>query len=343
MSMNLLKRYKNSRLMYVGYFIKPYPYYIVGITILSFVSAVFDGINVLLLFSILNKMMEVGGQSSLDGGVLLKINSLVSYIPVKDSFIAACLLLLISVVLRNAFIYFQSVASSYAGYKIWQDVQEKVYLKSISADYQYFLNHKQGEIVYRIDSAPGALGALLMYIPKAFVEFTKLLAVGSVLIGISPFASGAIVLVGVGYYYFTKYVGANISYNCGKGRVAACQRQLILLNETIGGIRQIKVFASEKRWTNEFFKAINDYFKLAKLDSKWIPLPSSLLDALTMIILVSLLIGARVFYPANFSSLLPVLGVFAYAFQKILPSLSQLGNLRIRIMGLFPSIELLHS
>ena len=94
-----------------------------GIACFSFVRAFCDGMNVLILFSVLNKMMGVGIQKGIDGGILLHINSLISIITVKDSFIEACLLLLISSVLRNTFIYLQSIFIAYAGYKIWQDVQ----------------------------------------------------------------------------------------------------------------------------------------------------------------------------------------------------------------------------
>ncbi|MFC1511506.1 ABC transporter ATP-binding protein [Candidatus Margulisiibacteriota bacterium] len=343
MTINIFNYYRHSRFKYIWYFIKAYPHLMIGILALSISSALFDGMNILFLFSILNSAMGVAAENSMGSGLLKFTNSILRFVPIKDAFVGACVLLMISVLLRNTFLYFQKIFSSYAGYKIWEDFQQKVYVKSISADYQYFLDHKQGEIIFRIDTAPGVLGGVLKIIPDFIVEFVRLLTLGTILVGISAYASGAIIVIGLGYYYLTKSIASNISYNLGKGRIKACEKQKILLNETISGIRQIKVFASEKRWTNEFFGAMRDFFRLALIDSRWIPLPSVLLESLTLSFLALLLIIAKLFYPGNFSSLLPVLASFGYAFQKIMPSLSQIGNLRIQIMGTLPTIELLYS
>ncbi|MBU0686383.1 MAG: ABC transporter ATP-binding protein/permease [Candidatus Margulisbacteria bacterium] len=343
MRIQIFGKFKNSRFKFVWYFLKPYPFDVIGITILSIVSALFDGMNVFVLFSILNSVMGIGAESGLGGGLINLTDFMVKFIPVKDKIIAACLLLIISVVLRNIFSYIQKIYSAYAGFKIWKDIQEKMFVKCISADYQYLLDHKHGELIYRIFTAPASLGAMLKTIPQVLAEFAKLVVVGCVLIGISPYASGAIILVGIFYYYFTKYIASNISYHLGRGRTIACERQSVLLNETIAGIRQIKVFAANKRWIREFFKAMQDYFKLAIRDSQWQPLPASLLEALTISMLAIMLIAARVLFPVNFPLLVPILGIFAYAFQKLLPSLSLLGSLRIQIMGILPIVEVLYA
>ncbi|OGC08505.1 hypothetical protein A2230_08295 [candidate division WOR-1 bacterium RIFOXYA2_FULL_36_21] len=338
--MKFLNFINNPRLKICWYFLKPYPHYIFGITILTFASSFFDGINVLILFSILNSAVGINADA---GGIAKIITFILNFFPIKDKLISSCLLLIFSVIFKNGFGYLQSIVSSVAGFKVWQDIQEKVFVKCISADYQYFLDHKQGEIIYRVYSAPSSLGSILTYLPQALSEFAKLLAVGFILIGISPYASGAIILVGVLYYYLTKYIASNISYNMGKGRVVACEKQNVLLGETISGIRQIKVFSSENRWIKNFFAAMQDYFKLAKKDREFSLIPGYLLDTMTIVLLSLLLILAKVLYSADFAVILPILGTFAYAFQKIMPSLSQLGNLRIQIMGTLPIVEILYS
>ena len=343
MKINLFKSLKNSRLRIIWYFLKPYPHYLIGIVALSFANAFFEAINVLFIFSLLSTLMNVGAVGNLGGGVLKAVNMVVGILPIKDPLVAAASLLIASVILRNVFGYLQKVYSAYAGYKIWKNAQEKLFSKCISADYQYFLDHKHGELVYRILSAPGSLGVILKVVPQSLVEFARMLSIGTILIGLSPYASLIIISVGVSYYYFTKYIAKNISYNLGSGRAIAGEKQNIVLNEAISGIRQIKVFDAESRWTKKFFKALHDYFKLALADSRWTPLPASLLEAVTISMIAVVIILLRIYYPVNFLSIVPILGAFVYAFQKLMPSLSLLGNARIQLMGALPVVEILYA
>src|SRR3989339_1795287 len=200
--MKFLNFINNPRLKICWYFLKPYPHYIFGITILTFASSFFDGINVLILFSILNSAVGINADA---GGIAKIITFILNFFPIKDKLISSCLLLIFSVIFKNGFGYLQSIVSSVAGFKVWQDIQEKMFSKCISADYQYFLDHKQGEIIYRVYNAPASLGGLLNLLPQALAEGFKFLAVGFVLVGISPYASISIIIIGMLFYYLTKY------------------------------------------------------------------------------------------------------------------------------------------
>jgi ATP-binding cassette subfamily B protein/subfamily B ATP-binding cassette protein MsbA len=125
--------------------------------------------------------------------------------------------------------------------------------------------------------------------------------------------------------------------------VDATEQQNVLINEMINGIKQIKIFLAEKKWTDEFFTAIDNYFNLAKKDTRWLNMPVSTLEVFALTTLSIFLIFIRKFSPQNLVSNLPLLGVFAYAFQRIMPSISLLITIRMQIMGSLPVLEMLHS
>jgi ABC-type multidrug transport system fused ATPase/permease subunit len=335
---------KVSKLKIIAYFIRPYPHYLIGIVALTLLYALFEGLGIVFFFSILSSVFvtaDVGQAVSL--GVFNHIIKIVNIIPVTDKFIAASMLLLLSVYLKNIFEYSQRALSAYAGYKIWEGMQKKVFWKIITADYQYYLDHKQGEIIYRTLTVPCVIGSLFNLLPQAIAEGAKVLAISTILFSISFPATIAVIILGLGYYYFARYVAKNISYNLGTGRVIAGERQNILVSEAISGIRQIKVFRSERNWTNDYFRAMRDYFKLAFRDSLWLPVPKHALETTALTSLVLMVIIIKIIYPASFLSYLAVLGSFAYAFQRFMPSLNILGSLWIQIMGLMPMVEVLYS
>jgi len=123
----------------------------------------------------------------------------------------------------------------------------------------------------------------------------------------------------------------------------AGESQNILINEMISGIKQIKIFLAENRWMSNFYKAMDKYFKLSKKDTLWINMPVNALEIFALVTLSIFLIFIRKFYPQNLVSNLPLIAVFAYAFQRIMPSLSLITNLRMQIMSGLPVLEILHS
>ncbi|MEA3493448.1 MAG: ABC transporter ATP-binding protein [Candidatus Margulisiibacteriota bacterium] len=337
-----MKNNSITKFQIIWYFIRQHPVYVLGIILLAFLASVFDGLNLAILFTVLSEMLPSGMTGTVGGSFIKFTEGLIGIVPIQDKMVASAVLLILSVVLKGVFAYWNVIYGMFAAYHIWADTQKGIFNKYISADYQFFLDHKQGELIYRIISAPSSAGAIFDYIPRMLTEIVRLAVVGLVLLNIHMYASIGIIVIGGLYYYLTKYIATNISYNLGKGRIYAGERMNVLANESVSGIRQIKVYNSQNRWVTEFVKAMKQYFNLARRDVIWKNLPKVLLESLSVILLAVLLIVVKLLLPTSYMSLLPILGVFAYAFQKVTPSMAILGNFRIQFMGILPTLELLY-
>ena len=291
----------------ICFFLKTYPYYIVGIIVLALLASLFEALSVVLLFSVLKAV--VGGVMLEDsGGVVIKVvEKFITYIPISDQIVSFCVVLAVTALLKGVFSYWRKVYGSFAGYRIWSDFQEKLFEKYVRADYQYVIDNKQGEIYYRVVSAPCAINSLFMFLPDAVENIAKFVIISIVLLNISSYGFVGAIVIGVCYYFFTQYVAKNISYNLGKGRIVAGEKQNTLLNEAISGIRQVKVYGSEKRWIKEFFQAMKDYFNLAKRDVVWMNLPRSLLEAISVMLVSVTIIITKIIYPGEFLKIFPFL------------------------------------
>jgi len=332
---------KESRLSL--FFIRNYKIYVISIFIFSFLFAIFEGLNVAILFPIIDSVLKESVKPGQGPTIIQGLYKLIGIIPVKDTFIAACILIIIVVILKNIFRYIDLTLGSFASYKIWNDVQKKLFSKYIYADYGYFLNHKQGEIVYRLYNAPASIGGILKLIPQFLSEVLKITIMIVLLFSMSPFVTCGIIVMGGLFYLITRGISKKISYVLGKGRVEATEQQGIIINEMINGIKQIKVFLAEKRWVSEFFNATNRYFRLVKKDTMWFNMPQSALEIFAMVVLSTFLILIRKFSPESLMFNLPLIGVFAYAFQRVMPSFSVIATLKMQIMGNLPVLEVLYS
>ena len=334
---------KIKQLKTIIFFVRNYKRYVFGVFLLSFLFAVFEGLNVAVLFPIISSALNNDAMTGGESGIIHLLNKIIGVIPVKDMFIAACIFIIVVVVLKNIFRYLYMILSAFASYKIWDDIQKRLFLKYISADYRYFLDHKQGEIVYRVYNAPASLGGILKLIPQFLTETLKICVIGVILFSMSLPISLGLVAVGGLFYFLTGEVSKKISYLLGKGRMEAAQDQNILINEMINGIKQIKIFLGEKRWIREFYRAVNRYFKFTRKDTLWLNMPSSVLEVFALVALSIFLIVIRKFFPDSLTSNIPLLAVFAYAFQRVMPSLSLIINLRMQIMSNLPILETLYS
>lgn len=97
----------------VLFFQKNYKRYIIAILILSLLYAVFEGLNIAVLFPIITSVINIDASVVEGGGIIKFLNRLIGIIPVKDTFIAACILVIIVVVLKNIFRYLHMVLCAY--------------------------------------------------------------------------------------------------------------------------------------------------------------------------------------------------------------------------------------
>lgn len=334
---------KLKELKIILFFTKGYGRYIFGVSALSILYAFFEGLNIAVLFPIIDSVIKEGARTGADSAIIRTLNRLIGIMPVKDAFIAACLFIIIAVVLKNIFRYLYMVLSAFASYRIWSDVQRRLFCKYICADYRYFLDHKHGEIVYMLYNATASVGGILKLVPQLLTESLKIIVIGAILFSMSfPVTCGIMVIAAI-FYFFTRNISKKISYFLGRGRMEATQTQSILINEMINGIKQIKVFLAENRWISGFYRSMDKYFTMAKKDTLWTNMPVSALEIFALVTLSVFLILIKKFYPQNLASNIPLLAVFAYAFQRIMPSLSLITNLRMEIMGGLPILETLHS
>src|SRR3989338_783260 len=101
------------------FFIKDYKGYIFAVSALSILYAVFEGLNIAVLFPIINSIIKADASAGSGGGIISLLNRIIQIIPVKDAFIAACIFVIVVVILKNIFRYLYTVVSVYGSYRVW--------------------------------------------------------------------------------------------------------------------------------------------------------------------------------------------------------------------------------
>lgn len=262
------------------------------------------------------------------------------WLPACSTAVSAGLLLAL-VVLKSAAVLLRDWLVARASGAVQHSLKERLMRQYARSSFQFFLDVKQGQLLYNLSTACARVGVLSQKIPQMFSEALKVAAIGLLLFFSAPWATLLLLLIGTGYHWLTHLLAGRVSYHTGKGRVSAAAAQSSIASEFLAGVRQIMAFGTQPDWLDRFSERSREYRDLAVRDAVWLSVPKVLLEVSAVGFLLAALWIFRRGTPGGIGSELPMLGMFSIGLLRILPSLTLLGQLRMEIMGLLGDAELL--
>ena len=324
----------------IRFFFKPYKRYFASLLVLSLLVGGLEAVNVAAIYPILSTAFETGfGEGNV---ILTMFKWLAELLPIADEFIAYCVFFLITAVLAFVAKFISIKLRTQFSARLIADNQESVFEKFVRADYQYFVDHKQGDLMYNVSTAPQRLSALSISVTELISQVILSLSVLVMLFTISWQGTAGVLLLGLGYHYFTRYLGGRVSYYSGKGELEAVRESTVILNETISGIRQVKVFARMGDWINRFNNAMNKRWYHYIRRTIWQQVPTSVLMLVLYLFVGVVAIMIKIIAPGSFVELTPVFGTFAFAVFRLIPIMGSIGGLTMGIMASLPDCEIVY-
>jgi len=320
----------------VGYVRSQFKLHFIVLMGLAVSIGVLEAFNVALMYPILAGGLDI---KTADNPFLIIINKFANLIPINDELVVYCVLFIIIAFL----VFFGKVFYFYFSEKLTAsiviDAKQKVFNKCMNLDYQFFIDNKQGEILYKTSVAPTNIANLLNSISIIVVELFLSMSVFTLLISMSWKATVLIIIGGIGYYYLTKYLSRRVSYMAGKRKLESGQVETVVINEYTKGAKQIKVFNTFPYWKEQFDKAIHRYWKYHRKSAFWIRVPEVLLILLLYFSIGSVVIFIKLQYPGAFKNTIPLMGTFGFAVFMIVPKISMFGRHRMTFMSVLPNVE----
>ena len=300
-----------------------------------------EAASVAAIYPILSVAFDtVVGQGNI---ILLLFREVSNLLPIQDDFVAYCviflLIALLAFVLRLIFVNVRVKS----GVHLVEKNQSEIFDKLVRADYQYFIDHRQGELLYNVASSPQYLAILINSVTELMSQAVLSISVLFFLFSLSWQGAVTVLLMGVGYHYFTRYLGMKVSYYSGKSEMEAIREGTVVINEAINGIKQVKVYASGGTWIDRFSRSIKKRWYHYTRRNIWqqVPIPTLILIVYLFVGIIALLI--KISAPTSFMEVIPLLGTFAFAVFRLVPIMGTMGNLTMQMMGAFPNCEVVYS
>ena len=308
------------------YFLKQYKLHYAGILVLTLCASVLESLSLAAFLPVFSAILDESGTEM--GGIVAPITRIVRLMPFSDLIVSACVLLIGIFFLKTAFTLMREALTAYTCGKVLYNVKNQIMDKYAGAQYQFFLDTKQGSLIFNSVNAPGHVATLLLKAPQMVTELLKILAIIVVLMFVSPYTTLAIAALALVYYVAIHHISRKVSYTMGKGRAEAATQQTVIANEFLNGIRQIITFRTAKGWLRRFERENRTFSELYAKDLVWISMPRSLMEFTTVVLMLGLLLILWNFSADTFAASLPKLGIFAIALVRLLPSVTLFGRIR---------------
>ena len=224
------------------------------------------------------------------------------------------------------------------GNKIGEKLIIKVFKYYINNDFKFLSQNSSSEISKIINQE------IQRYIQNVFIPLIRLISSSIflfftfiILLLVNPIISFIVILV-FSFLYSIIYISFRPKLLRNSKKVSSSNKERFrIVNESIRGIRETKIFQIENFYINQFSKFSKDV-ALSTASSQIISnAPKSLIELIVFGILISTVI--LLVYFGNIVEILPSFIIFVFVGYKILPSIQTIYNSLVQIRGNISSIE----
>lgn len=332
-----LKR-KIARFKTIWFFLGPYRIWLLLLVGLALVVGILE----MLLIGVFYPLLRDGlGQEPADAGfVIAFIYDLVDMIPIDDILSAASVLLMGLAVC----IFLSRLAYINLSIRITARViinnKKRVFDRYTGSDYQFFMDNRQGDLIYKASQAPDFIAHTINALSKVFVEVILSVFVFLLLVSTSWKGTIVIVISGLAYFLLIRYLSVKVSYVAGRGMRLASQDENVVLNEYITGIKQISVSRAFHRWKSKFHEAVTTRWELWMKQAFWMQMPPRVLEMVFFLSVGGMVLALSIQYSDDkLQSIVPMLGIFVLAVFRLLPKVQVIGTQWMQVTNALPNLE----
>lgn len=323
------------------FFFRQYHYIYLPLLFVTIGYAILESVNISIFLPLFNTVLN---NEPSTGKMFSFFQKIISFLPFKHPFMGVFAIAITVAITKEVFGFVRIRLMGDGIGKVVCDVKEAIFNKYANSDYQFFLDNKQGKLLYDLLNATGKLGNCLQFVPDIITAMLMTVTIGVLLFSISFKATIFLMFIGIIYGILMHFLAKRVSYNIGKERVLVGAETNILANELLDGIKHIKLAGSFELWKKKFARSVRRFKELVIQDYMWGSVP----DRLIQLIPVAILIVVALFLyfikdPAAFlSKNLVAMGVYIYAFYRLSPYLASIGRLRMQLMAALPDVEVVY-
>lgn len=321
----------------ISFFIKPYKSQFAIVLAATIVVSLLESLNLAILLPLFNALLSPS--DDIFQGMPTFVSSLKGLFPFRDEMLSVFVLFVGVTVTKTLTDMLREWLKASTSGRVFYDLKNRLLAKYSGLSYQSIISQRQGALIYNCTVSSKMVATFLLKLSDGFSEVFKILAILFVLAGMQPVPTAFAIGIGIVFYGLSHYLSRKVSYNIGRERVKYGTAQNVIINEFFNGIKSIIVFNAMKRWLKEFDRQNSVFTRLYIRDNVWMNAPKYMMELVTASLIFGTVVYLKLAHSAQFSSYLPVIGVFAFALVKLMPSVTNMGRIRMELLGNLPELE----
>jgi len=210
----------------------------------------------------------------------------------------------------------------------------------LHADYQFLLNRRHGEVMYRALAAPVQIGEMAVAPPQMIAQGTMLAGVLALMLLISAQMTGILLLLSLLLFAAYEVIARLWIFDFGRTKVSIRQRQSILVAEALDGIKQFKVYGRLERWSDAFRRAADDFALMSRRLFAVTTVPPHALGVVSVGTFVVGGLAVLALMPERVGEFLPLITMYFVALQRLLPSVAGAAQARGQLVQNLPALRM---
>lgn len=309
--------------------------------ILLFISTIFEGLSIALLFPLMKVIF--------DTNYLIEIFNKYNLIDLSN--IDASKIILFSLIfifliyfLKFLFLLFFSWWKSNFIYKFNNNISERLFKKYINSQYSFFFNKNSSEFTRNIYSEGRFVSFFIDTFLKGMVEFLSITIIILVLLTIQFKATIFIFIFFLGFVVIFNFLFTKKIKNWSTEKQQFVADIFKNLQDSFSLIKEILIRGNQEYFINKFNYTNKNLNLKAKLLMFVNEIPKNALEIITIglicfVVLINFNFDTEV---TEMSQIIPIIGLFGAAALRIMPGISRLIAFKQNLDGCYPSINLVH-
>jgi ABC-type multidrug transport system fused ATPase/permease subunit len=318
----------------IGWVIRPHLGLYALVLLLSVIEGLLGGLTIAALFPVFKSL--VGVSVSGGGRILAWMQRVTSLLPAQPPIVAAGCLLLMLAFFKAVVALSRETLIGYASAQVSYYVRSSMFDRYIREGYQFFLDRRQGELIYNLYSGCLRVGNLFNQLPLVLVQVINIASLLVLLFSIHAKATAALMVLAASLHAGNSWMSRRVIYPIGKNKKDCMIDQQVLTSEFITGFKQILVFGTVPAWTKIHDEVNRRFRNLFTKEMALLAGPKNIWEFLAVAGAAIAMMWIGLTSPGSLSGHVATLGVYLVAFQRLLPFMSTLSRHWMVLYGLLP-------
>ena len=236
-------------------------------------------------------------------------------------------------------LYFQTTFA----FSLYTKISKKMFKKYLNESYLFHLVSNSSNLLRNVTSESNMYSfGLILPLVKLISDLIIFISISSLLIIYSLTTSLiAIVFISLSSYIIFRLTSFNLS-NIGSSRQFHSAKMIKQVNQALGSIKEIILYNLQSLFLEKFTSHNKEYARSGKLKNIIIDLPRIILEFVIVLIFISA-IFFLIFEDKKISEIIVILGVFAFASFRLLPTIVKIIKSFQTIKYNLPVLDLIYN